>query len=165
MLSKEIRQALAEYVNQHKNIYTTYALHDNTRDYGLAYSIAYDEVKDFIETKQKRTFKQVLFHFIDSKNMSDAEIYRKANIDRRHFHKIRSKPEYRPGKSTVIALALALELDKNDTITLLNSAGYTLSDSDTFDLVIQFCLEKKIYDIHDVNLALDFMGLKPLTGC
>jgi hypothetical protein len=65
---------------------------------------------------------------------------------------------------TVIALAMALELNKKETDKLLSSAGFTLSESETFDLVIQFCLEKKIYDIHDVNHALDYFSLKPLVG-
>jgi hypothetical protein len=59
---------------------------------------------------------------------------------------------------------VALELNKNQTDKLLSAAGYSLSDSDTFDLVIQFCLEKKIYDIHQVNQALDYFSLKPLAG-
>ncbi len=67
-------------------------------------------------------------------------------------------------KNTIIALALALELNKKETDELLSPAGYSLSDSDTCDLVVQFCLEKKIYNIHDVNQALDFFSLKPLVG-
>lgn len=61
-----------------------------------------------------------------------------------------------------MSLALSLELNKKETDELLASAGYSLSESETFDLVIQFCLEKKIYDIHDVNQALDYFSLKPL---
>ncbi len=113
---------------------------------------------------RKLTFNQVLFEYIDKKNTSDIDIYKRAGIDRRHFSKIRSNLDYRPSKNTVIALALALQLDQNKAHRLLRSAGYSLSDSDTFDLVIQFCLEKKIYDIHDVNLALDYFSLKPLAG-
>ena len=120
------------------------------------------ELEDFIHNNRKPSFNQTLFSFIDEKGTVDAEIYKKAGIDRRHFSKIRSNPNYRPGKNTVIALALALELDQKDTEQLLDSAGYTLSDSETFDLVIQFCLQKKIYNIHDVNQALDYFSLKPL---
>ena len=105
-----------------------------------------------------------MFSLIDKKGASDPDIYKKAGIDRRHFSKIRSNPDYRPVKNTVIALALALELNKKETDKFLSSAGYSLSDSDTFDLVIQFCVEKKIYDIHDVNQALDYFSLKPLIG-
>ncbi len=102
--------------------------------------------------------------YIDIKATSDADIYKKAGIDRRHFQKIRSNSDYRPGRNTVIALAMALELDKKETDKLLGSAGYSLSESETFDLVIQFCLEKKIYNMDDVNQALDYFSLKPLFG-
>ena len=96
--------------------------------------------------------------------MSDPVIYNRAGIDRRHFSKIRSNSNCRPGKNTAIALAIALELNQKETMNLLSAAGYSLSESDTFDLVIQFCLMKKIYNIHSVNQALDYFGLKPLTG-
>lgn len=62
----------------------------------------------------------------------------------------------------MIALALALELNKKETEQLLSSAGFSLSESDTFDLAIQFCLEKRIYDVDLVNQALDYLRLKPL---
>ena len=120
------------------------------------------EIEDFIKNKRKPTFQEVMFRFIDKKGATDAEIYNKAGIDRRHFSKIRSNPNYKIGKNAAIALALALELNEEDTDSLLSPAGYSLSDSDTFDLVIQFCLEKKIYNIHDVNQALNFFSLKPL---
>lgn len=107
---------------------------------------------------------QVLFSFIDKKGESESEVYKRAGIDRRHFSKIRSDPDYCIGKNSAIALALALELDKKQTDELLSAAGYTLSDSDIFDLVIQFCIERKIYNIYDVNQALDYFSLKPLIG-
>lgn len=122
------------------------------------------ELEDFIKSKRMPTFSQVLFSFIDEKGVSDSDIYKKAGIDRRHFSKIRSNPNYRLGKNSAIAIALALELNKKDTDKLLSAAGYSLSDCDTFDLVIQFCLEKKIYAIHNVNEALYHLKLKPLIG-
>ena len=124
--------------------------------------ISEDELEDFIRNNRKKTFSQVLFGFIDKKGVIDSDVYKKAAIDRRHFSKIKSNPGYHIGKNTVIALALALELNKKEADELLGSAGFTLSDSDTFDLVIQFCLNKKIYNINDVNLALDYFSLKPL---
>ncbi len=127
-------------------------------------SIQPTELDDYINKSRKPTFNQVLFSFIDKAGASDAEIYKKAGIDRRHFSKIKSNPDYRPGKNSTIALAIALELNKKDTDKLLSAAGYSLSESDTFDLVIQFCLEKRIYNLHDVNQALDYFRLKPLAG-
>jgi hypothetical protein len=122
------------------------------------------ELEDFIKKNRKPTFSQVLFKYIDTKGTSDSAIYKKAGIDRRHFSKIRSNADYKPGKNTAIALALALELSKKETARLLSAAGYSLSDGDTFDLVIQFCIERKIYAIPDVNEALDYFSLKPLIG-
>lgn len=122
------------------------------------------ELEDFINKNRMPTFQQVLFNFIDAKASSELDLYKKAMIDRRHFSKIRSNSDYRPGKNTAIALVLALELDIEEADNLLSTAGYSLSDSDTFDLVIQFCLEKKIYDINTVNEALHHYSLKPLIG-
>lgn len=120
------------------------------------------ELEDFIEIHRKPTLNQVLFRFIDQTGARDSEVYKKAGIDRKHFSKIRTNPTYRPRKNTVIALALALELDFEDTDELLGAAGYLLTDSETYDLVIRFCLEKKIYDLDSVNQALDYFSLKPL---
>ncbi|MFA6941094.1 MAG: XRE family transcriptional regulator [Clostridiaceae bacterium] len=122
------------------------------------------EIEDFINHKRKSPFNQVLFGFIDKKGFSDSNVYKKADIDRRLFSKIRSNTNYHPGKNTVIALALALELSKKETDELLSSAGYSLTECDTFDLVIQFCINKKIYNIQNVNEALDYFSLKPLIG-
>ena len=122
------------------------------------------ELDKFVNDKRKPTFKQILFGFIDQKGMEDTALYKRAGLDRRHFSKIRTNPDYRPGKNTVIALAMALELDKKETDHLLTAAGYSLSESDTFDLVIQFCLEQKIYDLDTINQALNYFSLKPLAG-
>jgi hypothetical protein len=163
MLQKHILEELQEYLDQHLLI----TLCEKSAPYmedSILESISPIELESFINKKRKPTLQKVLFQFIDKKSVTDAEIYKKAGIDRRHFSKIRSNPNYRPGKNTVIALALALELTKKETEKLLSSAGYTLSESETSDLIIQFCLEKKIYDILQVNFALDQFNLKPLTG-
>ncbi len=162
MFTKELFLELDKYINSR----TRQVLANNM---ALASAVCFESIQEnelegFVKSKRKLTFSQVLFEYIDKKSASDSDIYKKAGIDRRHFSKIRSNPEYRPSKNTVIALALALQLDQNNAYRLLRSAGYSLSDSDTFDLVIQFCLEKKIYDIHDVNSALDYFSLKPLAG-
>lgn len=122
------------------------------------------EMEDFINTNRKPSFREVLFKMIDERGFRDSDIYKKAGIDRRHFSKIRTNPKYRVSKNTAIALAIALELDIDETEDLLNSAGYSLSDSETFDLVIQFCIEKKIYNLDAINEALYYFSLKPLSG-
>ena len=120
------------------------------------------EIEDFVVNKQKPLFSEVLFKFIDDRQLDDVYVYKRARIDRRHFSKIRSNPDYNVSKNTAIALALALELNKEDTDHLLESTGYVLSDSNVFDLVIQFFIEKEIYDIDLVNESLDYFKLKPL---
>ncbi len=122
------------------------------------------EIEDFIKETRKPPFRQVLFSMIDKKGVNDTDIYKRAGMDRRHFSKIRSNPDYHIGKNTVIALALALKLSPEETDTLLHAAGYSLSMSDTFDLVIKFCVEKRIYDAYTINQALDHFSQKPLFG-
>ncbi len=162
MLTKKLLLELENYVNSRTNLVMPMISSCVSENF---YEITRpDELKDFIEINRKMNFNQILFEFIDKENVSDIDIYKKAGIDRRHFSKIRSNPDYRPRKNTVIALAFALQLGKDNTDQLLRAAGYSLSDSDTFDLVIQFCLEKNIYDLHDVNMALDYFSLKPLAG-
>lgn len=165
MLKKQILEELKEYIHHHLDSLKSEVLTftDLQEDYILK-EIQSSEIEDFINLKRKPTLKEVLFQLIDEKGATDSEVYKKAGIDRKHFSKIRSTPNYRPGKNTILALAFALELNKKDTDQLLNSAGYSLSESETYDLVIQFCLEKKIYDIDEVNQALDYFSLKPLCG-
>jgi len=121
-----------------------------------------NEMEDFINNKMKPSFSSLLFHYIDERKLNDSQIYKKAGIDRRHFSKIRSNKDYRPGKNTVIALCLALELTREEADILLESCGYSLSASEVFDLIIAFCLERKIYDINTVNLILDQYNQKTL---
>lgn len=165
MLDKKILIELQEYVEMYTTIHSCNIF--KSEKYELQNTCEYlpnVELKDFINNNRMPSFNKVLFSFIDNKGLSDTAIYKKAGIDRRHFSKIRSNPDYRLSKNTAIALSLALELNKKDTDKLLSSAGYSLSNSDTFDLVIQFCVDKKIFDIYDVNQALDYFSLKPLIG-
>ncbi|WP_280772297.1 helix-turn-helix domain-containing protein [Salipaludibacillus daqingensis] len=122
------------------------------------------DLEDFIKTNRQPIFQQVLFRFIDEKGFTDPEVYKRAGLDRKHFSKIRSNEAYRPGKHTILALSLALELKEIQVAELLSSGGHSLSNSDTCDLIIQFCLERNIYDIDHVNHALEYFNEKPLSG-
>jgi hypothetical protein len=165
MLEKEMLMDLERYVQEHLEmeavVYKSAEPFIESEKY-IVEEIQQIELEDFIETHRKPTLNQVLFRFIDQSGARDSDIYKKAGIDRKHFSKIRTNPTYRPRKNTVIALALALELDLENTDELLGVAGYSLSDSETYDLVIRFCLEKEIYDLYSVNQALDYFSLKPL---
>ena len=107
----------------------------------------------------------MLFQWIDRKGMTDPEVYKKANVDRKLFSKIRSKEDYLPSKKTVIAFAIALELNLDQTIDLLRRAGYALSPSSEFDLIIEYCINHKIYNIHKINILLFDRTDQILVGC
>jgi hypothetical protein len=162
MLEEKLLMELCEYVE--KQLKFPMSLFCSAVCYGFCKDIQHNELEDFINNNRKPTFNQELFNFIDKQGATDSDIYKRAGIDRRHFSKIRSNPDYRISKNTAVALALALELNKSEADKLISAAGYSLSDCDTFDLVIQFCLNKKIYNIHNVNQALDYFSLKPLSA-
>ncbi|MFA9558522.1 hypothetical protein ACERII_14540 [Evansella sp. AB-rgal1] len=166
MLEKKMLKQLEQYVNDHLELIVIEASYNTSDsiDSEILYDLHSSELEEYIDLNKKPTLQQVLFAFIDQRNLLDTEVYKKARIDRKHFSKIRSNQNYHPKKNTIIALALALELSKDDTEKLLSSAGFTLTESNTSDLVIQFCLEKKIYDIDSVNEALEYFSLKPLIG-
>lgn len=112
---------------------------------------------------REETFAQCLLRLIDESGEKDAAVYKRANVDRRLFSKIRSNAHYQPGKSTVLAFCLALRLSVEDSQMLLGKAGYALTHTSRFDLAVEYCLKHRVYDVHQVNLALFELDL-PLLG-
>ena len=99
-------------------------------------------------------FTETLLNLIDKTGKKDSEIYKKANISKQHFSKIRNNPNYKPTKPTAIALALALELNLEETKDLIGRAGYALTNSSKFDLVIRYFIEQGNYNVVEINIAL-----------
>ena len=98
-----------------------------------------------------KTFQETLFYFIDKKNLSDVDVYNRACLDRRLFSKIRSDRDYKPSRKTAISLCIGCLLSMNETNTLLEKAGYTLSKSSKADLIIRYCIENGIFNMRTIN--------------
>ncbi|MBQ9843070.1 MAG: macro domain-containing protein [Oscillospiraceae bacterium] len=108
-------------------------------------------------------FTEALLRRIDESGKKDSVIYKRANLSKQHFSKIRNNPHYKPTKATAIALAIALELDLADTRDLIGRAGFALTNSSKFDLIIRYFIQQRNYNIIEINMAL-YEFDQPLLG-
>lgn len=108
-------------------------------------------------------FTETLLKRIDESGHKDSTVYKKANLSKQHFSKIRNNPHYRPTKSTALALAIALELDLEKTKDLIGRAGYALTNSSKFDLIVRYFIQQKNFNIVEINIAL-YEFDQPLLG-
>ena len=120
---------------------------------------SFGEVSDLMSgfIKEKRDYESFAFSLEklrEEKGLSPAELYKAAWVDKRLYSKITTTPKYHPTKNTAIAFGLALRLEAKEFDGFLRNAGFALSDSSIFDLVIRFCVERDIFDLHDVNALL-----------
>ena len=113
--------------------------------------------------QEEMTFSEALLDWLIRKDLNDPDVYKKANIDRKLFSKIRNNPDYKPKKNTAIALALALELDLEETKEFIGRAGYALTHSSKFDIIIEYFIRQNNYNVFEINEVL-FSYNYPLIG-
>ena len=123
----------------------------------IAFSIATsteDRNLDELLQKTDAGFSETLLKLIDRMGKTDVEVYKKANVDRKLFSKIRNNPAYKPSKATALAFAIALELNLDETKDLIGRAGYALTRSSKFDIIIEFFITHHNYNVFEINEAL-----------
>ena len=152
MLTKELLKQLDLYVKQ------------NLREYPhICARIDFEALEKELR-RIKETFPQYLLNFIAERGLDEVEVYKRANLDRRFFSKLRREKGYMPSKRTLIAIAFGLELSLDEAEDLLDRAGYSFSPYDTEDVIAKFFFEQGIHDLFEVNEALDRYGCKILGG-
>ena len=164
-LSEKLFKSVSSYIDENyvsEKINAEYKM-SNLRSYELLFeasdtsrygTICSNPNLDGMLENLDKGFSETLLYLIDRTGKKDSEIYKKANVDRKLFSKIRNNADYRPSKTTAIAFAIALELSMDETDDLLARAGIALSQSNKFDVIVRYFIENKKYDIFELNSVL-----------
>jgi tRNA(Glu) U13 pseudouridine synthase TruD len=176
MIDEKIILELREYLKDHyipaRNINIFSAGMASISSYNKTYSVKEiasfrdisDEASNYIKKHRKPGgFAHDLDRKRKEKRLSPAELYKRANIDRRQYSRFMGPEGRHPSMNTVISFALALRLERREFDEFMQTAGYSLSDASTRDVCVMFCLEKGIYDIDEVNALLFAIGVEPLS--
>ena len=162
MISKELKEKILAYIDIHyieppkfelkKEFHSIFPKASSSlKQEGCPSEFLFDYSESF-NFKVESSFQEHLFYLIDSIELDD--VYKKANMDKKLFSKIRSNKDYHPKKETVLALCLSMKLSLDESKDLLMKAGYALSNANLQDVIIQYCIETKEFDINKVNQIL-----------